>query len=92
MSGHVFHPGHAELHGITVVVETDGPLTYVGRYDHADERGVHLLDVGIHDEQDGLTKVEYLGRSIKFGIRSEHRHLVVPSDQVSRITRLGDLA
>jgi hypothetical protein len=50
------------------------------------------LDVGIHDDQGGLTKVEYLGRSIKFGVRSEHRHLVVPSDQVARITRLGDLA
>jgi hypothetical protein len=90
MSGHVFHPGHAELHGITVVVETPGPLTYVGRYDLADERGVHLLDVGIHSEEGGLTKGEYLARSAKFGIRSEHRHVIVPADQVSRITRLGD--
>jgi len=91
MSGHVFHPGHAELHGVTVVVETAGPVTYVGRYDHVDESGVHLLDVGIHDAQHGLTKDDYLGRIIKFGVRSEHRHLVVPSDQVSTIRRLGDL-
>ena len=33
MTGFVLHPGHHELHGITVVVETVGPLTYVARFD-----------------------------------------------------------
>jgi len=92
MSGHVFHPGHAELHGITVVVETNGSLTYVGRYDSEDERGVLMLDVGVHDAAAGaLSREEYLRRSAKFGIRSEHKHLVVPADQVSRIIRLGEM-
>jgi hypothetical protein len=49
MSGHVFHPGHAELHGITVVLETSGSLTYVGRYDKEDDGAVHMHDVGVHD-------------------------------------------
>jgi hypothetical protein len=92
MTGHVFHPGHAELHGITVVVETQGPRTYVGRYDSEDERGVHLLDVGVHDAKGGGSKEDYISRSAKFGIKSEHRHLLVPSDQVVRITRLGELS
>jgi hypothetical protein len=91
MSGHVFHPGHAELHGITVVVETHGPRTYVGRYDSEDERGVHLLDVGVHDAQTDVPKEEYIRRTAKFGIRSEHRHLIVPGDQVARIRRLAEL-
>jgi hypothetical protein len=91
MTGHVFHPGHAELHGITVVVETLGTTTYVGRYDQEDERGVHLLNVGIHEESADVPKDEYLRRSAKFGVRSEHPHLIVPSDRVARITRLGDL-
>jgi hypothetical protein len=90
MSGHVFHPGHAELHGITVVVETHGSLTYVGRYDSEDERGVHMLDVGVHDAAaGGGSKEEYLGKSAKFGIRTDHKHLIVPTADVIKITRLA---
>ena len=92
MSGHVFHPGHAELHGITVVLETAGPRTYVGRYDSQDEQGVHMLDVGVHDESTaGLSKEEYIRTSAKFGIRTEHKHLIVPSAEVVRVVRLGEL-
>jgi len=86
----VFHPGHAELHGITVVVETHGSRTYVGRYDSEDARGVHLLDVGVHDEGPELSREAYIRKSVRFGIRSEHKHLVVPSGDVARITRLSD--
>jgi hypothetical protein len=92
MSGHVFHPGHSELHGITVVVETNGPLTYVGRYDSEDERGVHMLDVGVHDGTAGGSKDEYVSKSAKYGIRADHKHLVVPVEKVIRITRLGSMA
>jgi hypothetical protein len=93
MSGHVFHPGHAELHGITVVVETNGSRTYVGRYDSQDEHGVHMLDVGIHDETAAeLSKDEYIKHSAKFGIRTEHKHLMVPAHEVARVTRLGEMS
>lgn len=92
MSGHVFHPGHAELHGITVVLETKGPLTYIGRYDSEDQRGVHMLDVGVHDSAAGAgSREEYVRKSARFGIRIDHKHLLVPGDQVVRITRLGEL-
>jgi hypothetical protein len=91
MAGHVFHPGHSELHGITVVVETTGARTYVGRYDSEDERGVHMLDVGVYDPAAvSATKEEYVRRSIKFGVRSELRHLTIPSQEIARITRLGE--
>jgi hypothetical protein len=92
MSGHVFHPGHAELHGITVVVETHGGRTYVGRYDSEDEGGVHMLDVGVHEADGDLSKDEYIRRSAKYGVRSQHKHIIVPVDQVARISRLGDLS
>ena len=92
MTGHVFHPGHAELHGITVVVETSGTRTYVGRYDSEDERGVHILDAGVHEEPAEVSKEEYIRKSAKFGVRSQLRHVIVPSKQVLRITRLVELA
>lgn len=91
MTGHVFHPGHGELHGITVVVETHGPQTYVGRYDSEDAQGVHMLDVGVHDSGAGVSKEEYVRKSAKFGVRSDHKHLVVPAAQVARIRRLGEV-
>jgi hypothetical protein len=90
MSGHVFHPGHSALHGMTVVVETAGAETYVGRYDREDSAGVHLLDVGVHDVDSAIAKEEYIKRSSKFGVRGEHRHVVIPADKVARITQLGN--
>lgn len=91
MSGHVFHPGHHELHGVTVVLETRGSRTYVGRFDSEDAGGVHLHDVGVHDASvDGASKEEFLRRCDKFGIRTEQRDLVVPSAEVARIERLID--
>ncbi|HEX6617939.1 MAG TPA: hypothetical protein VF046_16660 [Gemmatimonadales bacterium] len=91
MTGHVFHPGHQELHGVTVVVETRGPRTFVGRFDHQDARGVHLHDVGVHDaEAGGVSREEFLGRCDKFGIRTEMRDLLVPAGEVVRIRRLVD--
>ena len=93
MAGHVFHPGHAELHGITVVLETNGAKTYVGRYDSEDTAGVHLLDVGIHDLlTGGGSKDDYIRKSAKFGIRAEHKHVLVPAAEVARITKLADVS
>jgi hypothetical protein len=92
MTGHVFHPGHAELHGITVVLETLGSKTYVGRYDSEDTAGVHLLDVGVHDGSTAQgSKEDYIRKSAKFGIRAEHKHVLVPAGDVSRITQLAEI-
>jgi len=92
VTGHVFHPGHQELHGVTVVLETHGQLTYVGRFDHQDDRGVHLHDVGVHDATaEGLSREEFLRRCDKFGIRTAMRDLLVPTDEVARIRRLVDV-
>ena len=87
--GHVFHPGHHELHGITVVVETSGPRTYVGRFDHEDAMGVHLLDVATHDAGDGSGREDFVERTARFGVRAECKHLIVPRAEIAGIRRLG---
>ena len=78
-----------------MVVETTGSRTYVGRYDIQDEHGLHMLDVGVYDEDPsnspGVSKAEYITKSAKFGIRPDHKHLIVPSSDIARVTRLGDL-
>jgi hypothetical protein len=76
---------------VTVVVETAGPLTYVGRFDTEDETGVHLLDVGVYDAGAGGTREDFVRRSARFGVRTDRKHLVVPRAEVSRITRLGEV-
>lgn len=89
MSGHVFHPGHEELHGVTVVVESPGGLTWVGRYHERNDRGVLLHDVATHDPASAdLGREAWIQRQIKFGIRIDQKHIVVPSADAGRIVRL----
>lgn len=90
MSGHVFHPGHSELHGITVVLETTGDAVYVGRYHEETPKGILLHDVAEHRDQS--TRGEFLQRTMKFGVRADHRHLVVPVNEVARMIRLVEWA
>jgi hypothetical protein len=89
--GHVFHPGHEELHGVTVVVEGAGGVTWVGRYHERNDRGVLMHDVAVHQPGTAeLPRAAWIERLRKFGIRVEQRAVVVPTDQAGRITPLGD--
>ena len=59
----VFHPGHSELHGVTVVLETTGEALYVGRYHEETPAGVLLHDVAeFRAREGGPTREEFLGR------------------------------
>lgn len=89
MSGHVFHPGHAELHGVTVVLEMAGDGLYVGRYHEETPAGILLHDVAEHlSAGSEATREEFLRKTLKFGVRATHKHLVIPTAQVQRISRL----
>lgn len=93
MSGHVFHPGHHALHGVTVLLETTKRQVYIGRFDTEDESGIHLLDVAVHEPQgSGLTQEEFVRRTVKFGVRVELKHTVVPSAEVARVKPLNDVS
>jgi hypothetical protein len=92
MSGHVFHPGHEELHGITVVLRDRSGRTYVGRYHERGPRGVVLHDVAIHDpaasEQDATS---WLARQQKFGIQIASRQVIVPTEDTDSVRRLSEV-
>lgn len=93
MSGHIFHEGHQALHGITVVLATTGPVTYVGRFDTQDAAGVHLLDVAIHDAGEAaVSREDFLRRTLKFGVRAERKHLLVPSGEVASVLPLNTVS
>jgi hypothetical protein len=88
VSGHVFHPGHEELHGVTVIVTGATGKTYVGRYHERNDRGVVLKDVGIHESGNALPLEDWLERQRKFGVKVDERALVVPGDEVVDMGRL----
>ena len=93
-----FHNDKGELHGITVVVDTDGPEVFVGRCHEVTPQGVVLLDVDVHSAEAGASddqrasKAEWVRRAARFGVGGRHRHLVVPRERVASIRRLADVA
>ena len=90
MSGHVFHPGHHELHGITVVVETSGDTTYVGRFDREDDEQAYLKDVGVHQAGSQSWK-EYLDRTMLYGVKVDHPDLTVPRAEITSVRKLTEV-
>lgn len=76
-----------------MVVDTDGPEVFVGRCHEVTPSGVVLLDVDVHSaEPGGTSKDEWVRKAARFGVWGRHRHLVVPSERVASIRRLGDVA
>lgn len=87
-----FHSNKHELHGITVVVDTDGPEIYVGRCDDMDEDRVILLDVDVHhDGEGGRSKDQYVAKAALYGVFKKHPHLVLDRRRVMSVRRLGDI-
>ena len=90
-SGHVFHPGHDEWHGQTVVVFTTGPRTFVGRWDAVVAGRVQMLDVAVHDEAaSDESRAAWVAMLNKYGIPKDHASVAVPQDEVARVVRLRD--
>lgn len=86
MTGHVFHPGHDELHGVTVVVTGTSGRTYVGRWHEKGARGISMRDVAIHDPaRDAMRLDAWLARQRKFGVAATEKHLVIPTDEADSV-------
>lgn len=91
MSGMVFHPGHEELHGVTVVVDGSSGRSWVGRYHERTGRGIHLHDVAIHDPATALLPRDaWLDRLRKFGVKIDTKHVVIPDAESARVRRLTE--
>ncbi|HEX3531320.1 MAG TPA: hypothetical protein VH988_30020 [Thermoanaerobaculia bacterium] len=86
-----FHQGMSEWHGITVVVDTDGPEVFVGRCHDVNDQGVFLHDVDFHcDGDNGRSKEDYVKRAAQLGVWKKHDHLRIPNERVVSIRRLGE--
>ena len=87
-----FHQGKSELHGITVVVDTTGPEIFVGRCDDMDDQGILLNDADMHrDGEGGRSKEDYVRRAAQFGVWKKYDRLMIPSDKIASVRRLGEV-
>jgi hypothetical protein len=90
VTGYVFHPGHEQLHGVTVVVTGRSGRTYVGRYHERGSRGVVMHDTAVHDPASAeLNRDAWLARITKYGVPATEKMLIVPDDEVGEIQRFG---
>jgi hypothetical protein len=86
-----FHPGHDALHGFTVVLFSQGPSTWVGRWQEERDGFIHLVDASEHqDGQQGLSKEAFLSDLARTGPRPMHRMMAVPRKDVTDVLTLGD--
>ena len=87
-----FHQGKSELHGITVVVDTNGPQIFVGRCDDETPDGIILLDADVHEDgTDGKSKADYLKGAAMYGIWKKYERIVVPREEIASVKRLGEM-
>jgi len=86
------HQHLGELHGITVVVDTDGPV-YVGRFFEEREGALLLLDAAAHSEgEEGVSKEKFLAKASKFGVWKQFKSISVLRSSVKTVTRLAELS
>jgi hypothetical protein len=87
-----FHPGHDALHGFTVVLFSDGPSTWVGRWQEESAGMIQLADACEHRDGDGgISKDQFLAGLARSGPRPTHRVMAVPRASVSAVRQLGDV-
>jgi len=76
--------------GVEEQLEEDGMVKHLRRIE-ASLREQHKIGITLQEQLDeAIAKEEYIKRSSKFGVRGEHRHVVIPPDKVARITQLGN--
>ncbi|HUP42100.1 MAG TPA: hypothetical protein VM599_02700 [Thermoanaerobaculia bacterium] len=86
------HQHRSPLHGITVVVETAGGETWIGRCDDEDAERVILLDADVHAAGDADSgRDAWLAKAARFGPWARHARVVLPRRAVHSLYRLGEV-
>ena len=76
------------LHGLTVVVETEGTRVVLGRYHSADADAVLVLDAEVRELDADESREDVLARSAKLGVFKNADHVRVPRGEIRSIRRL----
>jgi len=88
----VFHPDHDELHGITVVLFSNGPRTYIGRWDHRTDGYIRIVDATYHEEgRSDRARDRFLQDNKTYGVKVEYPFLTVPEAEVTDVKPLREV-
>ena len=75
-----------------VVLDTRGPIVYLGTLEAVDPYFVTLTDVDVHDMLDGRTpKEKYILDARKFGVKKNRTRVVVRREEVVSFSLLEDV-
>ena len=90
-----FHDGRGEFHGITIVVDTNGPAAYVGRCNTVTEEGVFFFDADVFEGETSAPatpeKEAWMRRAAQVGYWKSVEGLFVPAADVASIRRLAEI-
>ncbi len=86
-------PGNLdELLGRQVVVDTCGPIVYLGTLVLCDERGFWLEDADLHNCSEGhATREQYIAESARDGIHVNRRRIFVLRQAVYSVSAIADV-
>lgn len=87
-SGFVFHPGHDEWHGQTVVLYTRSGRVVAGRWDAVQGGELVMRDAAVHE--DPATHAAWVAEVKQYGIPVQHRVFTLPHAEVERVVRLRE--
>lgn len=81
-----------ELMGRTVVLDTAGPVVYMGRLVGCDAGGFWLADADLHNCREGhATREQYISESARDGVHVNRRRIHVFRHAVISISALSDV-
>lgn len=87
-----FHQDKGELHGITVLVRTRGPETWIGRCDTM--LGDHVILLGAdrhHADDDATTAQEWVRKALMVGIFPRHDRVALAHADIESVRPLHEL-
>ena len=74
------------------MLDTDGPIVYLGTLTHVDEAGFVLEDADVHDTRDGhATKEVYVNGARLHGVSPNRSRVLVMPSAVMSISKLADV-
>ena len=81
------------LLGKIVVLDTQGPLIYIGTLAQVNNPFVVLVEADVHDSNDSrATKDLYLVETRDLGVRTNRKRVVVMLSQIASISTLEDVS
>jgi hypothetical protein len=84
--------GVQSLIGHEVVLDTAGPVLFLGRLVSVGPEGFWLDEADVHHSDDGhATREEYISESVRYGIRANRQRVFVFRTSVISMSALRDI-